>query len=111
MLGYSVTVHEVANVMTEADLTRAHTLPYPESIDSVMRFMAQPGIHVASCTRVDAILDCAERGSARLVHDGGYPYLIYARGSDIVRAFSRELEGSAGINEDRWYMVEAWDQS
>lgn len=51
--------------------------------------------------RVDAILDRAERGRARLGHDGGHPYLIYARGSDIVRAFSQDLDASAGISKDR----------
>lgn len=110
MLGYSVTVHEVANTISESDFARVHELPYPESIESLRGFVREPGVHVASCIRVDAVLDCVENGRARLVHDGGYPYLIYALGADITAAFSDHLDATV-LRNGQWYMVEAWDQS
>lgn len=112
MLGYSVTISQIHGELREVDFARVHELSYPGSVDSIKRFMREPGARVSSCMRIDAILDCVESGAARLVHGGGYPYLIYARGKDIVTAFARELGDTAGeLEEDEWYMVEAWDQS
>ncbi|KDA05290.1 hypothetical protein DC31_17170 [Microbacterium sp. CH12i] len=112
MLGYSVTVSQIHGEIREVDFARVHEIPYPDSVDSIKGFMREPGVHVSSRTRIDAILDCVESGAARLVHDGGYPYLIYARGGDIVTAFARELGDTATeLEENEWYMVEAWDQS
>lgn len=112
MLGYSVTINEIGGTISEADFALMRELSYPESVNSMDKFLLRPGIHVSSCTRVDAILECTEDGRAQLVHGGGYPYLVFARGTDVAAAFARELSEAGGaIDNETWYMVEAWDQS
>ena len=54
----------------------------------------------------------AEDGRARMLQDGGYPYLFHAPGSEIKTNFAAaEVEPISALKDATWYLVEAWDQS
>lgn len=112
MLGYSVTVHAIAPDVTVHDLAHVRTLPYGEAAAFAKSFYAPPHITVSERTWIDALLDRVDEGSAQLVHDGGYPYIICARGADIKAAFARTAGEEVEVLDDaQGFLVEAWDQS
>lgn len=108
MLGYDVTIHHLSPSATRATLDTVSALPYGEGVRFAKALTGGVAARVPGSAWIDPLLDVVQAGHASLVHDGGYPYLIHARGSDITKL--RDLAGLP-LASDEWYLVEAWDQS
>lgn len=112
MLGYDAHVHEVRSGISEQDLRRIGEIPYEERTSYLGTLISSRVAYVPYRAWVDKLLIASEDGRARLLHDGGYPYLFHARGEEIKFNFSTaSVSAVATLADDSWYLVEAWDQS
>ncbi|MBN9180134.1 hypothetical protein [Microbacterium ginsengisoli] len=112
MLGYDARVHEIGSHVSAEDIQRIGKLPYAERADYVSTLTSQQVAHVAYRTWVDHLLTASEGGRARMLQDGGYPYLFHAPGAEIKTNFaSADVEAISALDDATWYLVEAWDQS
>lgn len=112
MLGYDVQVHEIRSEVSAEDLQLMGTLPYAERMSYFITLTSQKVAHVPYRTWVDHLLIASEDGRARMLQDGGYPYLFHAPGSEIKTNFAAaEVEPISALKDATWYLVEAWDQS
>ncbi len=112
MLGYDVHVHEIRPEASERDLQQISTIPYAERMSYLSTLTSRTVAHVPYRTWVDRLLIASEDGLARMLQDGGYPYLFYAPGAEIKSNFAAsELETISALENATWYLVEAWDLS
>lgn len=108
MLGYDVTIHQLAPATTEAALSSVSTLPYGEGVTFAKTLTDGIVARAAAPVWISGLVATAQAGRADMIHDGGYPYLIRALGADITSV--PDLSGMP-LARDEWYLVEAWDQS
>lgn len=111
MLGYDVYVHEVRSEVSAEDLNRIGTLPYAERMSYLNTLTSQKVAHLPYRTWVDQMLTASEDGRARMLQDGGYPYLFHASGAEIKTNFPAAGQAVSVLEDSTWYVVEAWDQS
>lgn len=112
MLGYDAHVHEIGPNVSSDDLQRIGRTPYAERKSYVSALTSQRVAHVAYRTWVDHLLTASEDGRARMLQDGGYPYLFHAPGAEIKSNFAAAgVETISALDDETWYLVEAWDQS
>lgn len=112
MLGYDAHVYEIGFNVSPEDLQRIGRLPYAERKSYVSSLTSQRVAHVAYRTWVDHLLTSSEEGRARMLQDGGYPYLFHAPGAEIKINFAAAgVEAISALDDSTWYLVEAWDQS
>lgn len=112
MLGYEARVHELAADVSEEDLHRIDTLPFRERNDYVSTLTSRQVAHVPYRTWVDDLLTVSGEGRARMLQNGGYPYLFHAQGEESKTNFARAgLRSVSALIDETWYFVEAWDQS
>lgn len=112
MLGYEARVYELAPNVSEEDLQRIGTLPFRERIDFVSTMTTRQVAHVPYRTWVDHLLAASEDGRVRILQEGGYPYLFHAQGAEIKTNFARAgVRSVSALDDEKWYFVEAWDQS
>lgn len=112
MLGYSATVYEMRQGVGEAEFARIGEVPYRDVATYFLTLTAGVIAEVPYRTWVDHLLNASEGGRARLLHGGRYPFLFHARGFEIKRDFAASgIEAIATLEDKRWYLVEAWDQS
>lgn len=112
MLGYDAHVHEIASNVDAEDFQRIGKLPYAERKGYVDTLTSQQVAHIPYRTWVDHLLTASEEGRARMLHDGGYPYLFHAKGVDIKANFAAAgVQAIYTLEDEAWYLVEAWDQS
>lgn len=112
MLGYDAHVHEIRPGVSDHNVRRIAQIPYEERMSYLDTLTSRRVAHVPYRTWVDKLLGMAEDGRARLLQDGGYPYLFHASGDDIKANFASAGVGAiADLSDDTWYLVEAWDQS
>lgn len=112
MLGYDVHVYEMGSHVSPEDVQRIGKLPYAERARYVTTLTSQQVAYVAYRTWVDHLLTASEAGRARLLQDGGYPFLFHAPGVEIKTNFAAAgVETISALDDETWYLVEAWDQS
>ena len=112
MLGYDARVYEIGSNVTAEEIQGISKLPYAERASYVSTLTSQQVAYVTYRTWVDHLLTASEGGRARMLQDGGYPYLFHAPGSEIKTTFaSADVETLAALDDATWYLVEAWDQS
>lgn len=109
MLGYRVSLWPLREPIGEVEREAARRLPYPKGVDLLRSFADGKAGSLPDVRWIGGLLNEAEAGRAVLLHDGGYPYLIQALGSEVKAAFS----GSAlpEVDDGCWYLIEAWDRS
>ncbi len=112
MLGYEADVHELAPTVTVRQLEALGELPYGDRLPYLGTLISRTVAHVPYRTWVDHLLEAAAEGRARILHDGGYPFLFHAPGEVVKANFaSADVEEISSLANGRWYLVEAWDQS
>ena len=112
MLGYDARVYEIGPDVSANDLGQIGKLPYVERTSYVRTLTAKQVAHVPYRTWVDHLLTASDDGHARMLQDGGYPYLIHASGAEIKTNFAAARVATiAALDDSTWYLVEAWDQS
>ncbi|MFE1646196.1 hypothetical protein ACFM35_11500 [Microbacterium sp. P01] len=112
MLGYDARVYELAPNVSKADLQRIGNLPFKERENFVSTLTSRQIAHVPYRTWVDHLLTASEEGRARMLQDGGYPYRFYAQGAEIKTNFAGAgVQAISALEDEAWYLVEAWDQS
>ena len=112
MLGYDAYVHEIGSNVSESDLQQIGELPYSERSSFVGTLTSRRVAHVAYRTWIDHLLTASEDGRARMLQDGGYPYIFHAPGAEIKANFAAAgVEAISALEDSSWYLVEAWDQS
>ena len=112
MLGYDAYVHEIRPCVSEEDVRRIAQFQYKERMSYLATLTSRRVAHVPCRTWVDKLLNVADDGRVRMLHDGGYPYLFHASGKEIKANFATAGVGAiATLSDATWYLVEAWDQS
>lgn len=112
MLGYSATVYQIAPDVADANFDRIREVPYRQVRTYFQTLVAGTLADVPYRTWVDHLLKASEEGRARMLHGGGYPFLFHAQGRDIKNDFAASgVEAIADLYDEKWYLVEAWDQS
>lgn len=112
MLGYDARIYEIAPNVGTGDLQRIGNVPYAARGSIVDTLTAQQVAYVPYRAWVDRLLTASEEGRARILHDGGYPYLFHAQGAEIKANFGAAgVPAISALKDATWYLVEAWDQS
>ena len=112
MLGYDARVYEIGSHVTAEEIQGISKLPYAERASYVSTLTSQQVAYVTYRTWVDHLLTASEEGRVRMLQDGGYPYLFHAQGAEIKANFARAgVQTIYTLEDETWYLVEAWDQS
>lgn len=121
MVGYNLRISELKRQPKWRCIGDALRLSYPDSFKRLIEGFQGKTVSYSDFVTPwlsvgDLIDDVAATGDGALLHGGGYPYLLTARGDAIISQIA-EAEGSNHselkelLKPRTLYFVEAWDLS